>query len=77
MLKTLKILLAIVAMAITAYGVITKYSQFNTFVIFFAGLVMLVSGLEEFKKDNKKLGWFLIGVFIFSIFAVVQSSIHR
>ena len=34
---------------------------------------MLVVGLQEFKRNNKIIGWLLMGVFAFSIFVAIQS----
>ncbi|MGE7023492.1 DUF3953 domain-containing protein [Solibacillus cecembensis] len=42
----------------------------------FSGLTMLVFGLIEFKKNKKIVGWFLVVVFILSIFVAIQYFIN-
>ena len=41
-------------------------------MILFLGLTMLVSGIEEFKKERKVMGWFLIVVFLFSLYVSIE-----
>ena len=73
MLKILHILFSIITVAFAGYGLFTKDFQFQAYMILFLGLTMLVLGLQEFKRNNKVMGWILIGVFPFSIFAAIQS----
>ena len=73
MLKILQILFSIITVALASYGLLTQDFQLGAYMILFLGLAMLVSGLQEFKKNNKITGWMLIGVFAFSIFVAIQS----
>jgi len=73
LLKILQILFSIIAVALAGYGLITGDFQFQAYMILFLGLTMLVLGLKEFKRNKKLLGWMLIGVFVFSMFVVIQN----
>ena len=73
MLKILQILFSIITVALASYGLLTQDFQLGAYMILFLGLAMLVSGLQEFKKNKKITGWMLIGVFAFSIFVAIQS----
>ena len=73
MLKILQILFSIIVLALASYSLVTQDFQLQAYMILFLGLAMLVSGLQEFKKNNKITGWMLIGVFAFSIFVAIQS----
>lgn len=73
MLKILQILFSIIVLALASYGLVTKDFQLQAYMILFLGLTMLISGLQEFKKNKKITGWMLIGVFAFLMFVAVQS----
>ncbi|MFD2212092.1 DUF3953 domain-containing protein [Metabacillus endolithicus] len=72
MLKILRYVLSPVVLIIAVYGLITKNFDFQSIMILLLGLLMLVMGLEEFRKEKKTLGWLLIAVFIFSLFVSIQ-----
>ncbi|WP_269321872.1 YczI family protein [Oceanobacillus salinisoli] len=40
--------------------------------MFFLGLMMLVMGLEEFKKERKAYGWLFIIVFLLCLHVSIQ-----
>ncbi|MGE7805367.1 DUF3953 domain-containing protein [Lysinibacillus sp. NPDC096215] len=44
-------------------------------MIFFLGLIMLILGIREFRQKRNVYGWFLIGVFLFSIFVSIQNFV--
>ena len=46
--------------------------QFHPYMMFFLSLMMLVIGLEEFKKERKAYGWLLVLVFLFSLSVSIQ-----
>lgn len=73
MLKILQIIFSIITVVFAGYGLFTKNFQFQAYMILFLGLTMLVLGLQEFKRNKKIMGWMLIGVFAFSIFAAIQT----
>lgn len=75
MLKILHIIFSIIVVSIAAYGLITHDYQMNFLMIFFLGLLMLILGIKEFQQDRKVYGWFLIGVFLFSIFVSIQNVV--
>ncbi|MFD0824692.1 DUF3953 domain-containing protein [Neobacillus sp. M.A.Huq-85] len=73
MLKVLRSVLSIVTFLFTSYGLITKNFEFNFIMIFLLGLTILIMGLEEFRKERKMYGWLMVVVFLFSLFASIQS----
>ena len=73
MLKILQMLFSIITIALASYGLVTQDFRLGAYMILFLGLVMLVSGLQEFKNNKKITGWMLIGVFAFSLFVAIQS----
>ncbi|KOP69772.1 hypothetical protein AMS59_22975 [Lysinibacillus sp. FJAT-14745] len=75
MLKILQIVFSIIAFSLSAYGLITRDFQLNFLMIFFLGLFMLTLGIKEFQRERKAYGWFLIGVFLFSIFVSIQGFV--
>ncbi|WP_234978402.1 YczI family protein [Bacillus tuaregi] len=46
-------------------------------MILFLGLTMLVIGIEEFRNERKVIGWFLIGVFLFSLYVAIEGFLLR
>ncbi|WP_075980154.1 YczI family protein [Bacillus massilinigeriensis] len=72
MLKVLRYVLSVITLLFASYGVITRDFKFGDIMIFFLGLTMLVMGLEEFKKERKVTGWFLIVVFLFSLYVSIE-----
>ena len=75
MLKILHIIFSIIVISLAAYGLITHDYQLNFLMIFFLGLIMLILGIREFRQKRNVYGWFLIGVFLFSIFVSIQNFV--
>lgn len=72
LLKILHFVFSVIAISLAAYGLITKNFEFQHYMIFFLGLMMLIMGLQEFKKERKAYGWLFIIVFLFSLFVSIQ-----
>lgn len=73
MLTIFQFLFSIITIALAGYGLLTNDSQFNVYTSLFAGLTLLVLGLQEFKSDKKFSGWFLISLFAFLMLIVSKS----
>lgn len=73
MLKILQIVFSIIGISLAAYGLIARDFQLNCLMFFFLGLYMLTSGIQEFRRGKKVYGCFLTGVFLFSMYASIQS----
>lgn len=58
------------------YGKITEDFKFTDIMILFLGLTMLVLGIEEFQKERKVTGWFLIAVFLFSSYVSIEGFLN-
>lgn len=69
MLIILKVIFAVIAAFIGVYGLITKNFEFQSYMMFFLSLMILVMGLEEFRKERKFSGWVSIFAFLFVLFA--------
>jgi len=63
----LKVIFSVIAALLAGYGLITKNFEFHSYAMFFLSLMMLVMGLEEFRKERKVMGWISIVVFISTI----------
>ena len=46
-------------------------------MLFVLGLMMLVMGLEGFKKGRKGIGWISIGVFLLLIIVSIQGFLLK
>ncbi|KHF38550.1 YczI family protein [Halalkalibacter okhensis] len=68
MLIILRVLFAVIAAFIAGYGLITKNFEFQSYMMFFISLMVLVIGLEEFRKERKVSGWISIVAFLFVLF---------
>lgn len=75
MLKILQIVFSIIGISLAAYGLITQDYQLSFLMIFFLGLTMLILGIQELQRERKVYGLFLIGVFLFSMYASIQSIV--
>ncbi|MBY0097970.1 YczI family protein [Mesobacillus maritimus] len=72
MLKILRYVLSLITLLFASYGVITRDFKFGDSMILFLGLTMLVLGLEEFKKERKVMGGFLLVVCLFSLYVSIE-----
>ncbi|RDW17303.1 YczI family protein [Oceanobacillus chungangensis] len=72
MLKILRYVFSLIGILFAAYGLITKNFEFQSYMILFLGLMMLVMGLEEFQKERKAYGWLFVVVCVFSLFVSIQ-----
>lgn len=68
----LRVILAVISASIAVYGLITANFEFQSYMLFFLGLMMLVMGLEEFQKERKVMGWISIMAFVFVLFVSLQ-----
>jgi hypothetical protein len=72
LLKILRYTLSVVVILFASYGLITKNFELQPFMIFFLGLMMLIMGLDEFRKKRTAFGWLFVVVFLFSLFVAIQ-----
>ncbi|SET94037.1 Protein of unknown function [Salinibacillus kushneri] len=77
MLKILRYIFSIIAMVFAVYGLITSDFNFQPYMMFFLGLMLLVMGVEEFQKERKAYGWLLVVVFLFLLFVSIQTLLLR
>ena len=75
MLEITRIILCVITILLAAYGLVTGNFELQPFMIFFLGLLMLVMGLIEFRKERKKYGWLFIVAFLLSLFVSIQAFI--
>ncbi|MGP4063310.1 YczI family protein [Oceanobacillus sp. M65] len=72
MLKILRFIFVAVAIFFAVYGLTTGDFKFQPYMVFFVGLMMLVMGLEEFKKERKLYGVLLVIAFLFLLFVSLK-----
>ncbi|CAH2717538.1 hypothetical protein BACCIP111895_04752 [Neobacillus rhizosphaerae] len=72
MLKISRIILAVIVTLIAGYGLFTGDFEFQTYMMFFLGLMMLVMGIDEFQKGRKSYGLISIVVFLLLLFVSVK-----
>ncbi|MFA1738206.1 DUF3953 domain-containing protein [Lysinibacillus fusiformis] len=75
MLKTVQIISSMIGIVLSIYGLMTHDYRLNFLMILFLGLFMLTLGINEFRRERKLYGWFLVGVFIFSVYVSIQSFV--
>lgn len=68
----LRVIFAVIVTFIAGYGLITNNHEFQSYMMFFLSLFMLVMGLEEFQKGRKVIGWISIVAFLFILFVSLQ-----
>lgn len=73
MLEITKIILSVTTIVLAAYGLITQNFEVQPLMSLSLGLLMLVMGLIEFKKERKTYGWIYIFTFLFSIITLIQT----
>lgn len=71
-LKFLRFILSVIVILIAGYGLITKNYEYQSYMILFLSLFMLVMGLDEFQQGRKSNGWINIVVFLFALFVSLQ-----
>ena len=72
MLLILRVIFAVIVAIIGGYGLITKNFEFQSYMLFFLSLMMLVMGLEEFQKGRKVYVWISLVAFLFLLFVSLQ-----
>ncbi|MFJ9382701.1 DUF3953 domain-containing protein [Peribacillus sp. NPDC101481] len=68
-MKIVRISLAIIVLALSAYLLITENFEFMPYLMLISGAIMLVRGLAELQKDRKGgfLGCVVVSLFLFFV----------
>ena len=73
MLKTLKIILSIIAMGLSVFSIITNNSEYIPYLMLSLGATMLVAGFIELQKNSKGFGgYFSIVASLFVVYVAIQ-----
>ncbi|MFF2287876.1 DUF3953 domain-containing protein [Peribacillus butanolivorans] len=73
MLKILRIVFSIIVLILSGYVLITGNFELSSYMIFFLGALMLVTGLAELQKDRKRFwGYMSIIVSLYAFFVSIQ-----
>ena len=73
MLKLLRIVFSIIVLTLSGYSLTTKNFELSSYMIFFLGALMLVTGLVELQKDRKGFwGYMSIIASLFAFFVAIQ-----
>lgn len=67
-LKISRIILSVITVLLAGYGLLTKNFMLQPLMVFFLGLLILVMGLDEFRKGRKGFGYLCIAIAIFISF---------
>ncbi|QNK89589.1 DUF3953 domain-containing protein [Sporosarcina sp. FSL K6-1540] len=69
MLKILRIILSVIVMALAGYSLITKNFEFMSYMMFFLGVLMLVTGVAELqaKRKTNAISSILAAAFLFFV----------
>jgi hypothetical protein len=72
-LKIVRVTLAIIVIALSAYQLITGNFELMPYSMLFLGATMLVTGLVELQKDRKRFwGYMSIVISLFLFFVSIQ-----
>ncbi|MEC0299192.1 MULTISPECIES: YczI family protein [Peribacillus] len=71
-MKIVRIILAIVVVVLSGYGLKTQTLELLPYCMFFLGILILVIGLEELQKDRKVWGYMNIAISLFIFFTSIQ-----
>lgn len=78
MLKILKVIFSIIVLTLAGYSLITKNFELSSYMIFFLGALMLVTGLAELQKDRKGFwGYMSIIASLFAFFVFIQGFLLK
>ncbi|MCM3677400.1 DUF3953 domain-containing protein [Peribacillus simplex] len=69
-MKIVRIILAIIVLALSAYLLITENFEFMPYLMLISGAIMLVRGLAELQKDRKGFGGYMfiiVSLFVFFV----------
>lgn len=75
LLKMLRIILAVIVVLISGYGLITNNFELQPYMMFFLGIMMLVMGLDELQNGRKEYGWISLVVFLLLLFVSIKGLI--
>lgn len=69
MLKMSRIIIGIIVVMISCYGLFTQNFKMQPYMVLFLSLLMLIIGLEEFQKGKKGYASINIGIFVLLLVA--------
>lgn len=72
MIYILRYVFGFAAMFIGIYGLFTSDFAYQSYMIFFLALMMLMTGIEELRSGKKKIGALSIAVFLFLLIVSLQ-----
>ncbi|SFE00135.1 Protein of unknown function [Lentibacillus persicus] len=73
MLKTLRIVFAIITLVLAGYGLATGNSGVvSPYMMLFMGAMLLVMGISEIKNERKQIGFMSIIVSLFVFYVSIQ-----
>ncbi|MGG0654953.1 DUF3953 domain-containing protein [Rummeliibacillus pycnus] len=72
-MKIIRVLLGIIVIAFSSYGLISENFELMPFMMLFLGAFMLATGLVELQKDRKRFeGYMCIIVSLFIFFVSIK-----
>lgn len=71
-MKIIIIILALLVIALSGYGLFNPESDVTSITIPLLGVLLLVMGGEQLKAGQKAIGYLLVIVGLFNIFVAIQ-----
>lgn len=71
-LLIVRVVLALITVSFAAYGLITKDFNYQSYMLFFMGLLMLVVAIDAFGKGHKVNGSIASAAFIFIMLVLIS-----
>lgn len=72
MLNVLQALLAILTLGLAIFGLITENFDYQHFMLLSMGLMILVMGIRELRKEKKAFAYFIILAAAFILYVAVE-----
>lgn len=73
----LRKLLSIIIVILAGYSLLNSYFELTPILMFLIGLLMIVMGIEEFRRKRKALGVIMVGVSVLSFYVSIESFLLK
>lgn len=75
MLTILHILFTILTFGFALFGLITQNFDYQNLMVLSMGLMILIMGIKELRKEKKVFSYFIISAAAFVIFVAIEVSL--
>ncbi|MFP7494395.1 YczI family protein [Terribacillus saccharophilus] len=74
MLKAMHIGLAVIVVFLSVYSILTSKSNALIYLQYLMGLMLIIMGFSEIKRERKPMAITLFGIALFVLFVAVYTS---